>query len=81
MTLSYDKTADVLYVTFEMVSGESYIYVENENGDILRLDQETRRVVGITLPFFSKRAKAGKITVPEVGTVPFNDYANELISQ
>ena len=72
MTLSYDKRADVLYVSFEQAPAESYIYVENENGDILRLDRESKRVVGITLPFFSKRAKAGKIVVPEVGSVPFN---------
>lgn len=80
MTLSYDKSADVLYITFEQVPAGSYIYTENENGDILRLDRESGKVVGVTLPFFAKRSKAGKITVPEVGTVPFNSFA-ELIFQ
>jgi|GEM_PF-4462468 hypothetical protein len=80
MTLSYDKTADVLYVTFEQVPEKSYVYIENENGDILRLDKKSRKVVGVTLPFFTKRAKAGKIIVPEVGLVPFNNCANELTS-
>jgi uncharacterized protein YuzE len=81
MTLSYDKIADVLYITFEQVSGESYLYVENDSGDILRVDKDSQKVVGVTLPFFLARAKKGKITIPEVGLVPFNDQALELISE
>jgi uncharacterized protein YuzE len=80
MTLSYDKAADVLYVTFEHVQAGSYVYTENQNGDILKLDRESGRVIGVTLPFFSKRSKSGKVVVPEVGPVPFNDAA-DLIFQ
>jgi uncharacterized protein YuzE len=80
MTLSYDKRADVLYVSFERLTGQPYVYVENENGDVLRLDKKSRRVVGCTIPFFSKRAMKRKVTVPEVGRVPFNELAKELVS-
>jgi uncharacterized protein YuzE len=80
MTFSYDKAADVLYVTFERLPSQSVIYVENENGDVLRLDRETRRVVGVTIPFFVKRAAQQKVNVPEVSWVPFNDLATELVS-
>jgi uncharacterized protein YuzE len=78
MTFSYDKGVDVMYVTFERLPNQEYIYVENENGDILRLDRTTKRVVGITIPFFSERLKDNKLEVPEVGLVPFNSFAEEL---
>jgi uncharacterized protein YuzE len=80
MTFSYDKDADVLYVTFERLPEQAYIYVENASGDVLRLDKETRRVVGVTIPFFMKRAAHQKVSVPEVSWVPFNDLAAELVS-
>jgi uncharacterized protein YuzE len=80
MTLSYDKSADVLYVTFEKAEPGTYVYTENQNGDILRLDRESGRVVGVTIPFFAKRSKVGKIVIPEVGAVPFNNAA-DLIFQ
>ena len=81
MTLSYDKDADVLYVTFERLPHQSYIYVENENGDVLRVDKKSKRVVGCTIPFFSKRTMKQKVTVPEVGRVPFNEFTKELVSR
>jgi uncharacterized protein YuzE len=81
MTLSYDKEADVLYVTFEGLPNQSYVYVENENGDVLRLDKKSKRVVGCTIPFFSRRAMKRRVTVPEVGRVPFNESARNLVSQ
>lgn len=80
MTFSYDKDGDVLYVTFEKRPEQSYVYVENENGDVLRLDKETKRVVGVTIPFFSARLKKGPLSIPEIGPVPFNDFASELVS-
>jgi uncharacterized protein YuzE len=81
MTFSYDKAADVLYVTFERLPDQSYIYVENANGDILRLDKGTRRVFGVTIPFFAKRSQKAPISVPEIGPVPFNDHSQELITR
>jgi uncharacterized protein YuzE len=80
MTFSYDKPADVMYVTFERLPDQSYVYVENESGDILRLDRTTRRVVGVTIPYFSERLKGNKLEVPEIGAVPFNEMAEELAS-
>ncbi len=79
MTFSYDKSADVLYVTFEALPPEAYIFVENESGDVLKVDRVSRRVVGCTIPFFVARAKRGKIEVPEIGAVPFNKIAENLL--
>jgi len=79
MTLSYDKHADVLYITFEAMPMDAYIFVENEAGDILKLDRKSRRVVGCTVPGFLARAKQGKVSIPEVGSVPFNDIAEALV--
>jgi uncharacterized protein YuzE len=79
VTLSYDKDADVLYVTFERLPNEHCIYVENENGDVLRLNKETRKVVGCTIMAFSRRASP-RLNVPEIGAVPFNELAAALVS-
>jgi len=79
MTFSYDKDADVLYVTFELVPADTYEYVENESGDILKVDRANRRIVGCTIPFFAKRVKRGKLVVPEIGAIPFNEIARELL--
>ena len=58
---------------------DAYIFVENEAGDILKLDRKSRRVVGCTVPGFLARAKQGKVSIPEVGSVPFNDIAEALV--
>ena len=79
MTLSYDKSADVLYVTFEPAPLGSYIYFENENGDVLRLDRNTKQVVGCTILAFAARCAKGRVTIPEIGPVPFNEIAEDLI--
>ncbi len=79
MKASYDKDADVLYITFEQLPAKQYIYVENENGDILRLNKKSKRVVGCTIPFFSKRATQKKLSIPEIGHVPFNELAKALL--
>jgi uncharacterized protein YuzE len=79
MTLSYDKNADVLYVTFEAVDPSSYQFVENEAGDVLKIDRVSSRVVGCTIPFFAARARKGKIIIPEIGGVPFNALAEDLV--
>ena len=80
MTISYDHEADVLYITFERSASSSYIYMENENGDVLRLDTDTKRVVGCTIPYFSTRTDGVKITVPEVGEALFSVSAEALVS-
>jgi len=80
MIMSYDKNADVMYVTFEALPPNAYLFVENGAGDILKIDRKTHRVVGCTIPFFMKRAKLGKLIIPEIGAVPFNEIADELLS-
>jgi uncharacterized protein YuzE len=80
MTFSYDDDADVLYVTFEPYEGRA-TYVENNNGDILRIHPENGKIVGCTILFFLKRAERGDISIPEIGMVPFNAMMNTLISE
>jgi uncharacterized protein YuzE len=80
MTFSYDGDADVLYVTFERLARPAQ-YVENENGDILRIDEESGKIVGVTILFFLRRAKQGVVSVPEVGVVPFNQIASDLLNE
>ena len=80
MVISYDKKADVLYVMFEALPPDAYLFVENEAGDILKIDRKTHRVIGCTIPFFAGRAKQGRIVIPEIGAVPFNEIAEELLS-
>jgi uncharacterized protein YuzE len=79
MKASYDKDADVLYLTFEVAPAEDYLYVENKQGDVLRLSKKSGHVVGCTIPFFSKRAAEHKLDVPEIGRVPFNKLARSLL--
>lgn len=79
MTFSYDKAADVLYVTFDTVPARSYVYIENATGDILRLDKNSGRVIGVTIPAFAERCARGRVVIPEVGSVPFNELAAELL--
>jgi uncharacterized protein YuzE len=80
MTISYDKRGDVLYITFEPLAPSAYIVVENENGDILKIDNQSKRVVGVAIPSFKKRYEKGNIQVPEIGAVPFNEIAEELLA-
>ncbi len=75
MTFSYDRESDVLYLTFEKRAPDTYGYVENESGDILKLDKEDHRVVGCTIPGFMRRSRDSKIVVPEVGGLKFNEAA------
>jgi uncharacterized protein YuzE len=78
MTFSYDDIADVLYVTFEEVKGKPSL-IENSNGDLIRIESETGKIVGCTIFYFMKRAKAGDIEVPEIGIVPFNTIMSSLM--
>jgi uncharacterized protein YuzE len=63
MTLSYDRESDVLYITFEAMAPEAYSFVENEYGDVLKIDKLSHRVIGCTITFFAKRARKGKIFI------------------
>lgn len=80
MTFNYDDDADVLYVTFEEFEGKES-YVENNNGDVLRLDPATGKIIGVTIPFFLRRSEMGTIEIPEIGIVPFNTLARKLLDE
>jgi uncharacterized protein YuzE len=80
MKLSYNPDSDVLYVTFGRRPPKGSVFIENRNGDIIRLDKKTRKVIGCTIPFFSRRAGKDGIPIPEIGDVPFNRSAKRLAS-
>lgn len=72
MRLSYDAGVDILYVSFGLPPSRVH-YIEKETGDILRVDSETGRIVGVTIQFFLERISGGeRIEIPEIGLVPFN---------
>ena len=80
MTIDYDKSADVLYLTFAAAQGKVR-YVDNGKGCVLRIDSENERVVGCTvLNFMDRMTKGEGLTVPEVQTVAFNDELLSLIA-
>jgi hypothetical protein len=63
---------DILYVTFSSPRGK-VTTVENENGDILRLDPASGEVLGVTIQLFMCRMKRGeKINIAEIGELPFS---------
>jgi uncharacterized protein YuzE len=80
MTFSYDNDADVLYVTFEDYTGRA-TYLENSNGDILRVHPESGKIIGCTILFFMKRAENGNISIPEIGVIPFNAVMADLMRE
>jgi hypothetical protein len=80
MTLSYDKHGDVLYISFETLPPDAYIVVENELGDILKLDKRTKRVIGCTIPSLKRRFAQGKIQIPEIGSVSLNAIVESLFA-
>jgi len=65
MTVDYDKSTDVLYITFRPATGGSR-YVETGRGQILKIEKSTSEIVGVTIPMFSRRAAEGEIQIPEV---------------
>jgi uncharacterized protein YuzE len=80
MTFSYDPDADVMYVTFEDYTGHT-AYIENNNGDVLRVHPDTGKILGCTILFFMKRAEIGEISIPEIGFIPFNTVMSNLLRE
>lgn len=79
MKISYSQDADVLYLNFsEQRSGATYI--EKENGDILRVDVASGKILGVTIQLFMYRIRSGeRIDIPEIGEVSFNEVLKELL--
>jgi len=79
MILDYDDEADVMYIVFEETEAPCS-YAENQNGDLLRIDKKSMRVVGCTVPFFSARVKEkGHVDIPGIGGVPLDVEATGLL--
>jgi len=59
MRVTYSKDVDILYLSFTPPIGK-VATVENKNGDLLRIDKETGKVVGVTIQLFLYRIDAGR---------------------
>ena len=80
MRISYDKDADVLYITFSRAQ-ERAAYLEI-NGGILRIEEKTKQVIGVTIPFFQEKTEEGKgLELPEIGGMHFTPVTEETIRQ
>jgi uncharacterized protein YuzE len=67
MRITYSKEVDILYVNLTPPVG-NLATVENEHGDLLRVDTANGRVVGVAIQLFLHRITLGeKIEVPEIG--------------
>lgn len=53
LNIDYDSTADVLYVSFG--KPKAAICVEINDGDLVRVDAYTDKIVGVTIIDFKKR--------------------------
>ena len=83
MRVSYSEDSDVLYVTFQKAfKGDGTTYVENESGDIFRINPHTGEVWGITIPLFMYRMRKGEsIEIPEIGLSPLSPKARSKLNQ
>ena len=79
MKLDYDRSADVLYVTFSNGTGKCE-YLENSRGHIIKIDSATSEIVGCTIPMFSRRVAEGELEIPEIGPVRLAAALAELRS-
>lgn len=67
MDISYNKHADVLYIVLSSTPHHC-TYVELPGGIITRVDDETNKVVGVTVYNFSNKMQSGEsISIPQVG--------------
>jgi hypothetical protein len=67
MRITYRKEVDMLVVSLVPPTGR-VASVENENGDLLRVDTVTDSIIGVNIQLFMRRVKHGeRIEVPEIG--------------
>jgi uncharacterized protein YuzE len=80
VTFSYDEEVDVMYVRFAKPSSRA-TYLENSNGDILRFDEASGQIVGVTIPCFMERMTKDKsLSIPEIGSTPFGSEFQKLLN-
>ena len=67
MRIAYRKEVDMLTVSLVPPTGR-VASVENENGDLLRVDTLTDRIIGVNVQLFMHRIKGGeRIEIPQIG--------------
>lgn len=72
VTIDYDQDDDTLYVRFSS-DPQKALHTETPRGDVLRISEETGRILGVTILFFMERIERGEeIEIPEVGAVGFS---------
>lgn len=81
LMFGYDKEADVLYVSIGQPK-KKMLYVEIGDGQILRVDPGTKKVVGITIVDFSKQfsIKTPFASVPLRASFTPEEEVKELIT-
>ena len=67
MKISYSKHADVLYIVLSATANHCN-YVELPNGIIMRIDDDSQQVVGVTIYNFMQKMERGeRLSIPEIG--------------
>jgi uncharacterized protein YuzE len=67
MKISYSNRADVLYIVLSATTNHCS-YVELPNNIILRIEDASEQVVGVTIYNFMKKMKEGeRLSIPEIG--------------
>lgn len=66
MTFSYDEDVDVMYVRLAKPSSK-VTYLENNAGDVMRFDEASGEIIGITIPCFMERVnQPGGLDIPDL---------------
>jgi uncharacterized protein YuzE len=78
MKISYSDHADVLYIVLS-TPGNPCSYIEMPNNMIVRIDDVTHQVVGVTIYNFMYKMKRGeRISIPEIGEDLSGEYLLSL---
>ncbi|MGP8174301.1 MAG: DUF2283 domain-containing protein [Terracidiphilus sp.] len=81
MRITYNQEVDVLYISLVPPTGR-VASVENANGDLLRIDTLTDKIIGVTIQLFMHRVRLGeKIEVPEINFSISASDAENLLSK
>jgi len=65
--ISYSKHADVLYIVLSATANHCS-YVELPNSIVVRIDDASEQVVGVTIYNFMRKMKEGeRLSIPEIG--------------
>ncbi len=79
MKVNYDRSADVLYLTFAD-SDEECDYVETSEGAVLRVGTKSGKIFGCTIMWFGRKIeKQHQIIIPGIGALPAPEEFKGLV--